>query len=95
MKMVRLDGLTVYEIIPDYALPVELWYGPEFATQCLEAPDDVEQGWTYDQDAGTFASPVEPEPAPRGPTPQDDADALLIDHEYRLTLLELGVGGEV
>ena len=25
------------------------------------------------------------------PTPQDDADALLIDHEYRLTLLDLGV----
>ena len=26
-----------------------------------------------------------------GPTAQDDADALLVDHEYRLTLLELGV----
>lgn len=25
------------------------------------------------------------------PTAQDDIDALLIDHEYRLTLLELGV----
>lgn len=25
------------------------------------------------------------------PTPQDDTDAMLIDHEYRLTLLELGV----
>lgn len=29
------------------------------------------------------------------PTAQDDDDALLIDHEYRLTLLELGVTGEV
>jgi hypothetical protein len=25
------------------------------------------------------------------PTAQDDIDAMLIDHEYRLTLLELGV----
>lgn len=25
------------------------------------------------------------------PTAQDDTDAMLIDHEYRLTLLELGV----
>ena len=25
------------------------------------------------------------------PTAQDDADAMLIDHEYRLTLLELGI----
>lgn len=26
---------------------------------------------------------------------QADADALNVDHEYRLTLLELGLGGEV
>lgn len=25
------------------------------------------------------------------PTAQDDTDAMLVDHEYRLTLLELGV----
>ena len=25
------------------------------------------------------------------PTPQDDVDSMLIDHEYRLTLLELGL----
>jgi hypothetical protein len=30
--------------------------------------------------------PVEPEP-----TEQEDNDAMLVDHEYRLTLLELGV----
>ena len=31
------------------------------------------------------------EPTPYKPTAQDDIDALLVDHEYRLTLLELGV----
>ena len=25
------------------------------------------------------------------PTAQDDTDAMLVDHEYRLTLLELGI----
>lgn len=30
-------------------------------------------------------------PEPPGPTPQEDADAMIVDHEYRLTLLELGV----
>lgn len=36
---------------------------------------------------------VLPEPAPVAdePSPQDDTDAMLIDHEYRLTLLELGL----
>lgn len=32
-----------------------------------------------------------PEPAPTDPDPDADRDALLVDHEYRLTLLELGV----
>ena len=34
----------------------------------------------------------EPEPAPEPePTAQEDNDAMLVDHEYRLTLMELGV----
>ena len=34
----------------------------------------------------------EPEPAPEPePTAQEDNDVMLIDHEYRLTLVELGV----
>lgn len=38
---------------------------------------------------GTIPEP-EPEPTPE-PTAQDDTDAMMVDHEYRLTLLELGV----
>ena len=34
--------------------------------------------------------PKEPE-TEQEPTAQDDTDAMLIDHEYRLTMLELGV----
>lgn len=32
----------------------------------------------------------EPEPVPPVIDPQEDTDALLVDHELRLTLLELG-----
>lgn len=32
-----------------------------------------------------------PEPEPLQPSPQDDMDSMMIDHEYRLTLLELGI----
>lgn len=38
---------------------------------------------------GTIPEP-EPEPT-HEPTAQDDTDAMMVDHEYRLTLLELGV----
>lgn len=45
--------------------------------------------------AGLTSTERPPEPAPP-PDPQADTDALAVDHEYRLTLLELGVteGGE-
>lgn len=34
---------------------------------------------------------VEVEETPPEPTAQDDMDAMMVDHEYRITLLELGV----
>jgi hypothetical protein len=64
MKYVRLSDNTVAEVIPDYALPVSKWYGEKFAAQCVEAPDEVDQQWTYDPDTDTWAEPVEPEPDP-------------------------------
>lgn len=39
--------------------------------------------------ADKAAIPVPP------PTPQEDTDALMVEHEYRLTVLELGLMGEV
>lgn len=59
MKTVRLSDNVVVEVIPDYALPVEKWYGKEFAAQCVEAPDEVEQHWTMDED-GNFNPPSQP-----------------------------------
>lgn len=67
MKTVRLKNNVVMEVIPDYALPVEKWYGATFAAECVEAPDEVEQGWVYDPETGLFSDPatlpeIEPEP---------------------------------
>lgn len=61
MKWVRIKDGAVFEIIPESATPVEDWYGADFAAQCVEAPDEVEQRWTYDAKLGTFAAPVEAE----------------------------------
>lgn len=36
----------------------------------------------------------EPEPEEPEPTPDDDRDAMLVDLEYRVTLLELGVNDD-
>ena len=71
---VRLENNVVVESIPDYALPVEKWYGADFAAQCVEAPDEVEQGWVYDADTDTFAPPG-PEPV-QEPTTEDRVQTL-------------------
>lgn len=70
MKTVRLKDNIVVEIIPEYALPVEKWYGPAFAKQCMEAPDEVEQNWLYDPETGSFSEPVSPEPETTTPAQQ-------------------------
>lgn len=54
----------------------------------------AENGVVTELKAGTVPE-IETEPE-QEPTAQDDTDAMLIDHEYRLTLLELGFSeGEV
>lgn len=96
MKTVRVDNGAVAEIIPQYATPVEQWYGAAFAALCTEAPDEVEQNWTRNAD-GTWLAPAEPEPVPAEPEePTTEADMLetILDHEARLSALELVGGGE-
>ena len=57
MKVVRIEGNTVVEVIPDYALPVEYWYGDVFASACYIAPDNIDVGWVYDAETGGFSEP--------------------------------------
>lgn len=52
MKIVRLDNGVVAEIIPQYATPVEKWYGAAFAALCAEAPDGTGPNWLLRD--GTF-----------------------------------------
>jgi hypothetical protein len=39
----------------------------------------------------TYELVPEPEPVEHVPTIEEDTTAMLVDHEYRLTLLELGL----
>jgi hypothetical protein len=109
MKYVCLDFETGYttvrEIVPESAtiLPgssipsiegIAHFYGADFASHCKEAPDEAEQGWSYDPEGNTFSPPPEepgPEPVFQQISPMAELEAMAVDHEYRLTMLELGV----
>ena len=81
MKTVRLRDSVVIEVIPEYALPVEKWYGTQFASQCMEAPDSVGYGWGYidgewvDEETMEQMKP-EPTPPPEYVTYADLAAAI-------------------
>ena len=61
MKYVRLNNDNmVVEIIPNYALPIEKWYGEEFAKKCVEAPDDISYDMVYNVQTKTFTKRPEP-----------------------------------
>lgn len=51
----------------------------------LEPNEEALEAW----DAAQAERPAEGQET--APTAQDDTDAMLVDHEYRLTLLELGL----
>ena len=63
------------------------------------ASDGAGEGYTPEPDfeTETFRWVKQKGPAPVLPSEQEDAAAMLVDHEYRLTLLELGLaeGGDI
>ena len=81
MKIVYLDpDNSVREILPEatYEKGAAFWYGPEFAERCVEAPDDVEQGYVYNAETGIFSKPSYNVPAPEPetePSVWDELDA--------------------
>lgn len=92
MKIVRLDGNTVREVIPEYALPVEKFYGAAFAAQCVEAPDYVDQRWVRNKDGSwtdpaTIPDPI-PEPSELETRVTELEDALAQTDEAAIELYE-------
>lgn len=73
MKTVHLRDSIVSEIIPEYAKPVKKWYGEEFASECIEAPDEVYQNWVYNAETNKWS---EPENNPGSSTKQTDEEKI-------------------
>lgn len=107
---ILLDNNAVKEFIPDInhafpEIPIEKRYPPAFVEKLVYVEDatDILAGYVYDPETETFSPPPEPEYPEETedtveeitPTAQDDTDAMLVDHEYRLTFLELGLTEEV
>ncbi|MEA4932939.1 MAG: hypothetical protein VB071_05045 [Lawsonibacter sp.] len=97
-----IDG-KAHESIPEHdgafpGVPIEARYSNDILSKCIQSETPVQSGWLYDAASGTFSAPPDPEPAAETeptavdePTAQEDIYSMMIDHEYRLTLMELGV----
>jgi len=104
MIWVRLEYNRVIEIIQEAATDPDIayWYGQVFASQCIQAPLYVQQGWYHDPETGEFSEDnphpePEPDPDPEHPDPQNpptpSQDALTgFEIDFIRGLIE-GLGG--
>lgn len=81
-------------------LSCEINHGTEENPDIEQIFLDVSMGWNEANEEiakreaynGEYTIEDDGQPDPEAePSAQDDTDAMLIDHEYRLTLLELGI----
>lgn len=63
--------------------------GMEYDIVVESFPDDNVRDYKYIN--GEYVHDPEPKPDPPEPTAEEDTLTMIVDHEYRLTLLELGV----
>lgn len=85
---------TLWVDAPDYVFEGWGYDGVREGDDRFIQPEAPE-GWLYNPDTGTFYPEGELPPGMQ-PTVEDDINAMLVDHELRLSLLEIGVeGGEV
>ena len=58
MQYVHVVNGVVHEIIPEAATQpsIDVWYPAEFAAECVECSDEVQQGWTHKNDV--FSAPT-------------------------------------
>lgn len=80
MKVARIENNVVVELIPEYALPVEKWYGTQFASLCKEVPDNVEPNYVYDPKTDSYKPPVVEDPPAPPPTMDERVTTLESDN---------------
>lgn len=80
MKIARIENNVIIEIIPEYALPVEKWYGAKFAALCKEVPDNVEPNYVYDPETDSYQPPVVEDPSIHPPTLDERVTTLETDN---------------
>lgn len=86
------NNAPAYVPVPDgwAVVPDDIEIPESFPFVNIEvANDDEGRAVVVSMTAGVVPDP-DPEPEPE-PTEEDDTAAMLVDHEYRLTLLELGL----
>ena len=65
--------------------------GLEYANVVDTLPDGDVSDYRYVDGEYVYDPLPKPEPTPAEPTAESDMQEMIIDHEYRLTLLELGI----
>ena len=87
------EAIEAVEEICHYEVVTEYPNGGKDVEMVVDVPAvESKPAWDEYEEILRYTPYTEEELAIRNqPTPQDDIDSMMVDHEYRLTLLELGV----
>lgn len=87
------EAVTAVEEVWHHEVIREYPNGGKDVARVIDTPAvEEKEAWDEYEDILRYTEYTEEELVERNkPTPQDDTDALLVDHEMRLTVLELGL----
>ncbi|WP_039044185.1 hypothetical protein [Sporosarcina sp. ZBG7A] len=66
-------------------------FAPNIVLVDITDKPDVQEGWDYDEVTGVFTQPIPIEPEPLEPTELEVISNYVLDVDYRLAMIEMGL----
>lgn len=86
-KFVQIENSKAHWIFEAAEIPN---FAPNIVILDITGNDEVKEGWDYNESIGEFTEPVYIEPEP-DPLPDTTMEEYLIDLDFRLSNIELGL----
>lgn len=66
-------------------------FAPNIVLVDITNNSEVKEGWDYDESTGLFNEPIPIEPKPQSPSELDELTNYVLDVDFRLMMVELGL----
>jgi len=88
MKFVQILNKKAHWIFESEEQPQ---FAPNIILVDITDKPELQEGWDYDKDTGMFREPVPIEPEPQPPTEIEELTNYVLDVDFRLVMIEMGL----